>query len=70
MNIIRNGIPVTHRPDLSSMPQNELGMMQFKIHRDDPTYGEMSEMMRILERQINKPTGIIAEMAELTENRD
>lgn len=56
MTHIRNGIPVTHRPDLSSMPQNECWFGKY---------------ITLCEPEIFiKSTGILAEMAELTSNSD
>ena len=61
MNIIRNGNTVTHRPDLSSMPQNEF----IAANLGNPTLLVTENGVWLYEA-----TGIIAEMAELTENRD
>lgn len=88
MTHIRNGIPVIHRPDLSNMPQNEMGAEETNRLWGASLYA--SEQYKDCQRMRNwyvhiltdylifntaptltiNPTGILAEMAELTENRD
>lgn len=66
MTHIRNGIPVTHRPDLSSMPQNEWPSVEgFCGHYAYWDYSSGHKKCIAC-----KSAGIIAEMAELTSNSD